>query len=164
MERLLAMAWILLNLNRGKTNRGKTMNRKKILIVDDNEVILKTLSLKIKAADYEVITAAEGSRAVSAVRLQKPDLILLDINFPTDVSSVPWDAFRIIQWLKRMEEAKDTPIVIITGSEAAKYKDRALAEGAVAFFQKPIDIDELLTTIAKLIGASTPTPAATAAS
>lgn len=139
------------------------MNRKKILIVDDNEVILRTLSLKIKAADYEVITANEGSRAVSAVRLQKPDLILLDINFPTDVSSVPWDAFRIIQWLKRMEEAKNTPIIIITGSEASKYKDKALAEGAVAFFQKPISHDELLATIGKLLGVTTPAPAASAA-
>jgi CheY-like chemotaxis protein len=130
------------------------MNRKKILIVDDNEVILRTLSLKLKAADYEIITATEGSDAVAAVRLKKPDLILLDINFPAEFSSVPWDGFRIIQWLKRTEEAKNIPIVIITGGDAAKYKDKALAEGAVAFFQKPINNEELLVEIRKQIGIS----------
>lgn len=129
---------------------GNVMNRKKILIVDDNEVILRTLSLKLKAL-YDVITAADGSEAVAAVRIQKPDLILLDIGFPPEVSGVPWDGFRIIQWLKRMDEAKNIPVIIITGGEAAKYRDKALAEGAVAFFQKPVNNDELLKTIKGLL-------------
>ena len=132
------------------------MNRKKILIVDDNEVILRTLSLKLKAAGYEIITAKEGSDAVSAIRLKKPDLILLDISFPADFSSVPWDGFRIIQWLRRTEEAKNVPIMIITAGDVEKFKDKALAEGAVAFFQKPINNDELLSTIGKHIGPGQP--------
>ena len=123
------------------------MNRKKILIVDDNEIILKTLSLKLKAGDYDVITAKEGSEAVSLVRTKKPDLILLDIGFPPEFSSVPWDGFRIIQWLKRMDEAKNIPVIIITGGEAEKYKQKALDEGAIAFFQKPVNNEELLVTI-----------------
>jgi CheY-like chemotaxis protein len=126
------------------------MSRKKILIVDDNEVIVTTLSMKLRANNYDIVTAADGSEAVSAVRQQRPDLIVLDVSFPPDVAhggGVPWDGFRIIQWLRRMEEAKNTPIVIITGGEAGKYKQRALAEGAVAFFQKPIDSTELLATI-----------------
>jgi DNA-binding response OmpR family regulator len=132
------------------------MNRKKILIVDDNEVILRTLSLKLKANNFEVLTAADGSDAVAAVRTQKPDLILLDIGFPPEVSGVPWDGFLIIQWLRRLEEARTTPIIVITVGEAAKYKDRALAEGAMAFFQKPINNDELLTTIGKALGVHIP--------
>lgn len=135
------------------------MNRKKILIVDDNEVILKTLSLKLKAGDFEVLTAVDGSEAVSAARTKQPDLILLDIGFPPEVSGVPWDGFRIIQWLKRLEEAKNIPVIIITGSDAAKYKDRALKEGAVAFFQKPVNNDELLATIRQILGQSTTAPA-----
>lgn len=132
------------------------MNRKKILIVDDNEVILRTLSLKLQANKFEVLTAADGSDAVAAVRTQKPDLILLDIGFPPEVSGVPWDGFLIIQWLRRLEEAKDTPIIVITVGEAAKYKDRALAAGAMAFFQKPINNDELLSTIGKALGVYIP--------
>ena len=123
------------------------MNRKRILIVDDNEVILRTISLKLKASGYDVFTAQDGSEAVSAVRTRKPDLILLDLGFPPEVAGVAWDGFLIIQWLRRIEEAKNTPIIVITVSEAAKYRERALAEGAMAFFQKPINNEELLATI-----------------
>ena len=132
------------------------MDRKKVLvlIVDDNEVVLKTLALKLKACDYDVVTALDGSQALSAVRRQKPDVILLDISFPPDVAhggGVSWDGFRIIEWFSRMEEAKNVPVIFITGGDAGKYKDRALAAGAVAFFQKPVDSDELLTTVKKIL-------------
>ena len=125
------------------------MNRKKILIVDDSRIVVRTLSLKLKA-DYEILTAADGGEAVAAVRQQRPDLILLDINFPPDVAhggGVPWDGFLIIQWLRRMDEAKNIPIFIITGAEAGSYKERALAQGAAGFFHKPIDNEALLSTI-----------------
>jgi len=130
------------------------MNRKKILIVDDNEVILRTLTLKLKN-EYDVVTALDGSEAVSAIRVNKPDLVILDIGFPPDVSSVQWDGFRIIQWMRRMEEAKNVPIFIITGGEAAKYKNRAIAEGAARFFQKPIDNDQMLAAIREALNTST---------
>src|SRR6266404_4631354 len=77
------------------------MSRKKILIVDDSQIILKTLSFKLKGAGYEVITAADGGTAVSLVRTQRPDLILLDITFPPDVAhggGVGWDGFLIMEW------------------------------------------------------------------
>jgi CheY-like chemotaxis protein len=131
------------------------MNRKKILVVDDNEVILKTLSFKLKANNFDVVTAMDGSEAVGAVRKEKPDAILLDINFPPDVAhggGVPWDGFRIIAWLRRMDEAKNIPIIIISGGEAAKFKDRAIAEGALAFFPKPIDHDALLKLLQQTLG------------
>jgi chemosensory pili system protein ChpA (sensor histidine kinase/response regulator) len=82
-------------------------------------------------------------------------LILLDISFPPDVGhggGVPWDGFRMIEWFSRMDEVKTTPVIIITAGDAAKYKDRALAAGAAAFFQKPINNDELLATINKILG------------
>jgi CheY-like chemotaxis protein len=136
------------------------MNRKKILVVDDNEVILKTLSFKLKANSFDVVTALDGSEAVGAVRKEKPDAILLDINFPPDVAhggGVPWDGFRIIQWLRRMDEAKHIPIIIISGAEAAKFKDRAIAEGALAFFPKPIDHEALLKLLQQTLGATAQT-------
>ena len=132
------------------------MNRKKILIVDDNEVIIKTLTIKLKSAGYDVIAAMDGSDAVSAARRDKPDLIVLDISFPPDVAhggGVSWDGFRIIEWLNRIDEAKFVPVIVITGGEASKYKDRSLAAGAVAFFQKPIDNEELVATIQKVLSA-----------
>ena len=91
-----------------------------------------------------------GAGAVSTVRQEKPDLILLDLSFPPDVAhggGVAWDGFVIMNWLRRLEEAKNIPIIVITGGDPAKFKDRALAAGAVSFFHKPINNDELLTVI-----------------
>jgi len=129
---------------------------KKVLIVDDNEVILKTLSLKLTFSGYNVITAVDGASAVSAARREQPDLILLDISFPPDVAhggGVPWDGFLIINWLRRIDEARTIPIIVITSGDAAKFKDKALEAGAAAFFQKPIDNEKLLSTIQQIFSA-----------
>ncbi len=126
------------------------MNRKRILVVDDNAVVVKTLAMKLESAGYDVLKAEDGSEAVSAARKEKPDLILLDISFPPDVAhggGIAWDGFLIIDWLKRIDEARNVPIIVITGGEAAKFKDRAIKAGAIAFFHKPINNDELLATI-----------------
>lgn len=135
------------------------MNRRKILVVDDDVIIVNRLSHALNAGGYSAVTATDGSEAVSAVRHERPDLIILDITFPPDVAhggGLAWDGFTIIQWLRRMDEVKDIPIIVITGSEAEKYRARALAEGAVGFFQKPIDNDELLATIRKTLGEGSP--------
>jgi len=132
---------------------------KKILVVDDNEVILKTISLKLQGAGYKVITALDGSEAVACARKEVPDLILLDISFPPDVDGVPWDGFRIMEWFHRLDTAKKIPVIIITGSEDSKYKDRAVTSGAVAFFHKPIDHDDLLKVVRATFGTATGEPA-----
>jgi len=129
---------------------------KKILVVDDNEVILKTISLKLQGAGYQVITALDGSEGVAAARKENPDLVLLDIGFPVDLDGVPWDGFRIMEWLRRLDTPKRIPVIIITGGENAKYKERAVASGAVAFFNKPIDHDDLLKVIRVTLGETTP--------
>lgn len=141
------------------------MNRKKILLVDDDRVILKALSIKLKAKNYDVVTAVDGSEAVKYVRQEKPDLILLDVTFPPDVGSgggVPWDGFRIVEWLKRLNGEVNTPIIVITGGDPAKYEERALSSGATAFFHKPIDNESLMTMIKNVLEKppeTTPPPA-----
>ena len=132
------------------------MNKKIVLVVDDNAVILKTLSLALQKHEFDVVTALDGSEAVGAVRREKPDVIVLDLSFPPSFGNVEWDGFRIMQWLKRIEEAKNVPFIIITGGEAAKYKARSLQEGAAAFFQKPVNNEELVATIQKLLPAAPP--------
>ena len=54
---------------------------RKILVVDDNGVVLKAFELKLKALGFKVLTATDGSGAVSLARQERPDLIVLDINF-----------------------------------------------------------------------------------
>lgn len=130
----------------------------KILVVDDNEVIVKTISLKLKGAGYQVATAQDGAQAMSVVRMEKPDLILLDITYPPDVAGVPWDGFRIMEWLHRVDESRKIPIIIITGGDDVKNKERAMASGAVAFFHKPINHDDLLKVVRATLGANAPKP------
>jgi CheY-like chemotaxis protein len=140
------------------------MNRKKILVVDDSLVVLKTVSMKLIANGYDVVTAEDGAGAVSAVRKAKPDLILLDLTFPPDVAhggGVAWDGFLIMNWRQRLEEAKHIPIIVITGGDPEKYKDRALAAGAVNFFHKPINNDDLLTIIRQTFAKSAGEPQST---
>ena len=126
----------------------------RILIADDNIVILKALSIKLKSKGYEVRTAMDGSTAVSCVRRERPDLIILDINFPPDVVGLGWDGFKVIAWLRRVDEARGTPLIVISGGDATKLKTRAIEEGAIAYFQKPVKNDELLATIKQAIATS----------
>ena len=126
---------------------------KKILVADDDQVILKTLSMLLNANGYKVFTAADGPGAASTVTKEKPDLILLDIQFPPDAMNIGGalqDGFFVMEWLRRMGEAKDIPVIIISASNAPKDRQRALSEGALAFFTKPIDRTALLAAIRKV--------------
>ena len=130
---------------------------KKILVVDDNEIVIKTISLKLQGAGYQVLTAMDGAAAVAVARKDAPDLILLDLSFPPDVAGVPWDGFRIMEWFHRLDSAKKIPVIVITGSEDPKDKERATNTGAVAFFQKPLEHDYLLKVVRATLGDMTPT-------
>ena len=138
------------------------MSANKILVVDDNPVVVKTIQMQLVKAGFAVVTALDGSEAISAVRREKPDLIVLDINFPPDVASgggIPWDGFLIMQWLRRLDEAKNTPIIIVTGENPVKYRDQAMKLGATAFFTKPVDNEGLVEMVAQTL-AETTKPAA----
>ncbi len=138
---------------------------KKILVVDDDEVILKTLSITLSSNGYYVYLASDGPEAVRVVSRERPDLILLDLVFPVDAANVGGalqDGFFIMQWLRRMGEAEDIPIIIISGDNTTKERQKALDAGAVAFFTKPIDHVALLAAIANLFGGETETGGSTA--
>lgn len=133
-------------------------NAKKILVVDDNRVILRTVLQTLTAKGYQVATAIGGPEALSAVRKEKPDLILLDLTFPPDAANVGGplqDGFFIIQWLRRAPETEKIPIIMISATDPEKFKDRALNAAVVASFHKPIDTDKLLATIQATLGEGT---------
>jgi two-component system alkaline phosphatase synthesis response regulator PhoP len=125
---------------------------KKILVIDDDAVIRKTLCLKLQNVGYQVVTGTDGADAIRGVREEQPDLIILDIHFPPDVShggGVPWDGFILMKWLSGMERGQKVPVIFITGSAAPGVREKALASGALAFFEKPIDHVRLLSLIQK---------------
>jgi CheY-like chemotaxis protein len=122
----------------------------KILVVDDNAVVQKSLQLKLGTAGFKVLTAVDGAAALGAIRRHTPDLIILDITFPPDVphgGGVAWNAFLLMQWLRQTDETRDIPVIIITGGDPEAFRDRAFSEGAIAFFTKPIDHKGLIDVI-----------------
>ncbi len=127
---------------------------KKILAADDNKVILKAVTKVLRSNGYEVVTATDGSAVVKAVDKERPDLILLDLLFPPDINEggMSWDGFAIMRWLRNMSGAKDVPVIIISGTDPAKYRERCLAAGAVAFLHKPLDMGELIAAIRAVLG------------
>ena len=128
--------------------------RGRILVVDDNPIIQRTLQFALKERGYEVLVAGEIAGALKYVRQEHPDLILLDINFPPDASTVGGglrDGFWALEWMRYLEEIKGIPIIIISGDDPATAKPHALAAGAAAYLHKPINQDELLTLITELI-------------
>ena len=124
--------------------------RPKILVVDDDPVILKTVGITLTKAGFEVVTGHDGSEAVAIARKNHPDVIILDINFPPEVA-LAWDGIGVMQWLQRLENGEAPPVIIITALSNGQIREKALAAGAVAFFPKPIDNDGLIAAIDKVL-------------
>ena len=120
---------------------------RKILVVDDDAVILKTLSLSLEYLGYRVLTAANVIAALTAVRQEKPDLILMDLHFPAEANNVSaglQDGLQVIDWLRHMNGEWKTPVMIISATDPEQYKERARAAGVTACFAKPIDTSRLV--------------------
>jgi CheY-like chemotaxis protein len=133
---------------------------KKILVVDDDAVILKTLTMKLKSVGYQVVNAVDASDAIRAMREERPDVVIMDIYYPPDVAhggGVPWDGFILMRWLRAMEQGQRIPVIFITGSLAAGFKQKALAVGALGLFEKPIDHVRLFELIQRALSGRTST-------
>lgn len=128
---------------------------RKILVIDDNAVVLKGFEFKLRSAGFEVFTSTEGSEAVKLARSVRPDLVLVDINFPPG-SGMHWDGFTILAWLHRQEGLEKVPIIVISSSEAEKYKRKSIESGALDFFQKPVVFPELLGRIRQILESPDP--------
>ena len=126
----------------------------KILVIDDNPVVLGALSLALKAGGYQVFEAVDASAAFHLARRVRPDLIVLDIFFPPDTSQSgnSWNAFMIIDWFRRMGVIGNTPIIVISGAETEMFRERCLADGVAAFFTKPVDHRGLLDAVGQILG------------
>ena len=121
------------------------MSEKKILIVDDERDFAYILSTHLKAHGYNTVMASDAVGAVAAAQKERPDFIILDISMPAG------DGFSVMERLAKSDHTSLIPIVVVTGM-ALSSKQRAMAEGAVAFFTKPVDFDQLLTFISDLLG------------
>jgi two-component system nitrogen regulation response regulator GlnG len=111
----------------------------RILIVDDEEVILKTLSSLVTRAGFEALVAADGETAVRKVGLEKPDALLVDFNLPGSNG---------IQVMQRVHELdRSLPVIIMTGHSIVPEAVRAMRLGARDWLTKPFDVGEVVQAL-----------------
>ncbi len=126
----------------------KGEERKKILVVDDDKIIVETIvqSLEEDEYGYEMISASDGFEAGLQVSHFKPDLLILDIMMP-DING-----YEVCQKIKLNPETKDIKIIVLS----AYLNDEAFKQmkeyGADACFSKPLPLEQLKYEVAKLLG------------
>ena len=125
---------------------GGRMAKKKVLIVDDEKDIVDTLTFRLNAAGYEVISAFDGQEALDKTRAENPDLIILDLMLPKI------DGYKVCRMLKFDKNYKGIPIIMFTAR--AQEEDKKLGEqmGADSYITKPFDPELLLNKIREFLG------------
>jgi DNA-binding NtrC family response regulator len=108
----------------------------KILIIDDDEVLLKLLSRALMEAGYSVLSTADGPRGIALYRDCQPELVLLDLGLPT------MSGIEVLQELRRLNNK--AKVIVITGYGSVESAVVAIRHGAWDYVQKPIDADALL--------------------
>ncbi len=122
-----------------------TENKKKVLIVEDNQENTDLLVFFLRPKGYEITTVADGLQAIEAVEKEKPDIILLDIMLPK------MNGFEVCEKLKSDNCTKSIPILMITALKELKDKIKALEAGADDFISKPFENIELLARVKSLL-------------
>lgn len=117
----------------------------KILIADDDPVLLKYLSAVLEKYDYQYTTATNGIEAIEKVKAYSPDLMLLDVMMPE------MDGLEVCKKLKDDLRTRHIPIILITGSTDRELRIKGLSVGANDFLTKPIDRPELIARIRNLL-------------
>lgn len=117
----------------------------KILVVDDEDRNLRLMELLLTSFGYDVLTASNGEEALEKVHDIPPDVILLDVMMPK------MDGFEVAKQLKREEETKIIPIVMVTALNGVEDRVKALEAGADDFLNKPVDKTELRARVQSLV-------------
>lgn len=120
---------------------------KKILLVEDEEIIINLLQRKLQKEGYEVCVARNGEDGLEAMRKEEPDLILLDVIMPK------LGGFEVMEEMNKSPELKKIPVVVISNSGQPVELDRAKALGAKDWLIKTeFDPQEVIDKVVKQIG------------
>ena len=117
----------------------------KILVVDDEDRNLRLMELLLTSFGYDVLTASNGEEALEKVHDIPPDVILLDAMMPKI------DGFEVAKRLKKEEETRIIPIVMVTALNEVEDRVKALEAGADDFLNKPVDKTELRARVQSLV-------------
>jgi len=121
------------------------MDKKTILIVDDEPDILRLTSLRLKKLGFNVITAVDGREAVRVAKSKKPDLILLDLALPL------LNGDEVCKKIKKDEKVKHIPIILFTAHSDIMTAEKAKEFGADDYIIKPFDPEELRGKVEEIL-------------
>lgn len=115
---------------------------KKILVVEDNQLLRENIAEILEIEGYTAITAVNGADGVKKALEQIPDLIISDVNMPK------MDGFEMLQALRKAEETRVTPFIFLTVKDTMSDMRQGMNLGADDYLAKPFDMDELLKAVA----------------
>jgi PAS domain S-box-containing protein len=116
-----------------------------ILLAEDNEANISTVSSYLKAKGYKVVVANDGQAAVATAQAERPDLILMDVQMPE------MDGLTAIAQIRQDPSLVNVPIIAMTALAMEADRDRCLAAGANAYLSKPAKLKQVVTTIQDLL-------------
>ncbi len=125
----------------------------KILVVDDEADVLETVRYRLEQEGYEVQTATDGFQALGMVRVQQPDVLVLDVMLPGE------NGYRVAHYIREDESAgvypRRTPIVLLTARDLSAEPEREKMfmefSGADHVIYKPFELDELVSWIGRCL-------------
>ncbi|OGI29566.1 MAG: hypothetical protein A2288_03180 [Candidatus Moranbacteria bacterium RIFOXYA12_FULL_44_15] len=106
------------------------MEKKKILIVEDEASLHESLGEFLSAEGFEVLNAYDGEEGLAIVREKKLDLVLLDIILPKK------DGYEVLAEIRKDEEMKNVPVILLTNLESAEDVQKAFEKGATTYLVK----------------------------
>lgn len=119
---------------------------KKILFIEDESALQKTIEEALKQENFEVIKALDGEIGLKIAKKELPDLILLDLILPK------LDGFEVLKELKKDEATKDIPVIILTNLEGTQDIEKALSLGATTYLVKAnYDLEEVVEKIKNVL-------------
>lgn len=127
------------------------MNPKhRILICDDDPLLIELMSFRLQAKGFDVITAADGEEALSKASSELPSLIVLDAMMPRV------DGFEVLSRMKSDAQVSHIPVIMLTARKGEKDIVSALERGADDYLVKPFIPEELLARLSKLLSRQPP--------
>ncbi|RMG37410.1 MAG: response regulator [Gammaproteobacteria bacterium] len=117
-----------------------------ILAVDDSASMRQMVSFTLKGAGYDVVEAADGVEALNIAKTRPVNLVITDVNMPN------MDGISLIKELRNLPAYKFTPLLMLTTESSAEKKQEGKAAGATGWIVKPFNPEQLLKTVAKVIG------------
>jgi signal transduction histidine kinase len=119
--------------------------KKKILIADDNPDNVELLRKRLNSQGFETVAAFDGEEALQAVLKESPDLLILDIMMPKI------DGYEVLRTLKKHDEYRDLPVILLTAKKEIPSKIKGLDIGADDYITKPFNPQELLARVRSLL-------------